>query len=291
MRECNLKPKGGIAVAVITWLLVAAAVCVVVFILPKEDASLLSTLVFFAVPVILAVPALIATYGLVVSKVNVRGSKLTYVTTSAFRRYVFEMDLSEIEAVWHYRRTVVDNHNRLRSAYGLAFRRAGGEVLHMDLSLYTDAQRRTLAEAVLAAATEVEQLPLEGDRGTTYRAEVGAPQWQKPADYVEPAPDRALAASDLPAEAQPEQSERQVAASAATPGEPISSPAKNPILYRYTPYEGESSARCHLCGARIAAATTPGDHETAGYLSQNGKKWVCKACWARFAKDYCWKEE
>lgn len=296
------KPQGNYVVLVILWLLAGGAVAIVVTMLRKYDTSALNTVIFTVIPAFFFIPAIAATFATMASSLSVEEGTVRCVMASGFRRHTVEFALSDVRAVWPYRRTVsMGRHMQVVS--GCAFKRADGAILHLDLTLYTDIQRSDFLAAVCAAGKDIETLPFVPDKGKVY-ASTMPPQWEAPLggsdtevvsvrEKDEQAVDQAQEALDQAKEVPQEEQDRSQPVDEGAPSLQVDAAesahdAQPKDVYHYTVYEGEGSVRCGLCGARIASAVTPGDHQTGGYLAASGKKWVCKGCWARFAKDYRW---
>lgn len=275
MDTFKMKPKAALVSAAIVWLLTLGAAGIIAYFIVNSDADVLMILIMCIAPIMLAVPALSTTYGILVAGVRVADARVHVTSVVGFKRTDVDIDVSSITGVWHYRRSVAVN-NRIQSGFGCGMVRADGATLHLDLTMYTTPQRVAFVEALRSQNPAITLLEDERDTGRVYQQNV-APVWEAP---VGEAP-RTKAAPAVQEEAfpQPQQAEESPADS-----------APKPVFYRYTAYEGDGSAKCYLCGARIASATTPGEHLTGGYLAQNGRKWVCKECWSRFADEYHWEE-
>jgi len=318
MDKYKAKPQGNYVVVAILWLLAFGAVAIVATMLFKYDVSALNSVIFMVIPVFFFIPAVAASYATAMSSIAVEEGKVVSVMVAGFKRYTLQFSLDEVRAVWPYRRTVSTGRH-MQVATGCAFRRADGATLSLDLTLYTDLQRQALISAVCAQGKDVEVLPFVPDTGRVFYP-VMPPVWLTPSgdpadapslhteaqeavvaasaalDEARQAPvdakgERAVSNGDSESLAKAEEAiaEAQGRVESADIGQEI--PQNSALIYHYRSYEGEGSARCSLCGARIASAVTPGEHQTGGYLASRGKKWVCKDCWQRFAKDYHWVAE
>lgn len=287
MDNYKAKPQGNYAILVILWLLVVAALTVVGIMLTRYESSSLNTVIFIVIPLFFIVPAVAATFATVASSLSVEEGCVRCTIAAGFKRYTVEIALSEVRAVWAYRRTVVSGRHT-QVASGCAFRRADGATMHLDLTLYTDQQRRDFLAAVCASSSQIETLPFAKDTGRVF-AQTLPPVW-------EGAPDASSAGATGTATVEAHTEAPRTAVEVQAADADAQSAARPAVqgqegVYRYKTFEGEGSVRCSLCGARIASAVTPGEHQTGGYLSSDGKKWVCKDCWARFARDYRWTAE
>ena len=309
MNDFKARPKGNFAVLIIVWLILAGAVAAVTAICLTQEGSVLNYIVILMPPVFFVVPACMTTYSTAVSLVEVRGGTVRCVYVAGMKKVVLEISLADVEAVWGYRRTVAQG-NRLQITTGCAFRRHDGYRLFLDMAMYTVKQRDDLLDAVCAACEGVERLSEVPDKGRVYRVNPIV-EWEAPEGAE--GSERSATRNDASAEGVTVTKEgdaitltqegesvtvvkegdtvRITQSAAETPnGEAATAPATtNPaVLYHYRVYEKEEGTRCSLCGARIASATAPGDHQTAGYQSHNGRKWICRDCWDRFAADYHW---
>ena len=287
MDNYKAKPQGNYAVLVILWLLVVAALTVVAIMLTRYESSALNTAIFIVIPLFFIVPAVASTFATLVSSLSIEEGCVRCTIVAGFKRHSVEFSLADVRAVWAYRRTVVSGRHT-QVASGCAFRRADGATMYLDLTIYSDQQRRDFLAAVCAVSSQIETLPFAKDSGRVFTQTL-PPVWEGSSDTSAAKPTE------------------EASAEAVTEDQPIAARAQNAVaesasaavpeargqedVYRYLSFEGEGSVRCSLCGARIASAVTPGEHQTGGYLSSDGKKWVCKDCWARFAGDYRWKAE